>query len=825
MKRFMTHFKIRHPSLYRDIVITFWTGILGLPACYLTINIPHTEVFVDIRWLFGLMAFALVNRFGFAFFVAALLSFFGDHKVPTHIALFGNLAYALPFGIMIRILYRQYFSRLQNPVVFSVVWFATILLGNQLFTTPVIWTLIAFFRNQPILPFVWQGFLLQPFLIESIMVGVISALCMTSIRSHLSLKKSEEHLFTILHSIGDAVITTDSGGMVEMMNPVAETLTGWSITEAKGKPLTQIYNIVNTHTGEPVENPVLTVLEKGIVVDLANHTSLIAKDGTRRHIADSAAPIRKGSNGNIGGVVMVFRDITAEYESREAIRDSEEKYRTLFDLESDAIFLVRNEDGKILEANDSAKRLYGYCRDEFLKMANTQLSAEPEKTMAITKNPPPVVIFRKHKKKDGTIFPVEITTRLFNWRQMDVHIAAVRDITRRVEEENRRKLMESQLRQAQKMEAIGTLAGGIAHDFNNILSPIIGYTELLMDDIPPASNERKNLENILFAASRAKDLVKQILTFSRKTEHERKHVFMQSIVKESLKLMTSTIPASVKIHTDIRKTRPVMADPTHIHQVIINLCTNAWHAIPNEDGKIFVELYETTLTPENSDLHVDAKPGDYAVISVRDTGVGIDSETMKQIFEPYFSTKAIEKGTGLGLSVIHGIVREHRGFITVESSLGAGSEFRVFLPVIPAEEEKSDNISFEDLPGGIERILLVDDEKHILELMNQMLSRLGYKVTTCGDGPQAVEILQNEPDGFDLVITDMTMPNLSGEGLCIKIREIRPDLPVVLCTGYSDRIDDEKVQRLGLAGYLMKPLTKKDVAKTTRRALNGKNLK
>ncbi len=389
--------------------------------------------------------------------------------------------------------------------------------------------------------------------------------------------------------------------------------------------------------------------------------------------------------------------------------------------------------------------------------------------------------------------------------------------------ENERKDMEERLQQSQKMEAVGTLAGGIAHDFNNILFPIIGFSQMIMHDLPKDSPIRNQLQPVLDGAERAKELVQQILSFSRETKQTFKPLKIQLILKEVLKLSRASLPATIKIVKDIpRDIGMVMADPIQIHQIVMNLITNALHSMEESGGELSVVLKELTLT--NDDLSVpDIIPGDYISIVIKDTGTGMDQETLKRIFEPYFTTKSVGKGTGLGLAVVHGIVKNLNGEIVVHSLKGKGSSFTLFLPkIIESDKDKDMELKSTQQLNGDETILLIDDEKPILNMVEQILIRFGYKVISYEKSTKAMSNFEDSPYNFDLVITDMTMPDLTGDKLIVEIKKIRPDIPVILCTGFSEKIADKRVNGIKPDKILMKPSSKDELLKTIRLLLDSK---
>jgi PAS domain S-box-containing protein len=894
-------------------------------------------------------------------------------------------------------------------------------------------------------------------------------------RSEATLRASKERHSIILNAIGDAVIATDADGKVELLNPVAELLTGWTQNEAKGKALAEVFHIVNAKTREKTENPVSKVLREGVVVGLANHTVLIARDGTEYQIADSAAPIKDSDNA-VSGVVLVFRNVTKEYQMRDALKASERYYRGLiYSLHED--ILVIDREYRVTDINNSALQTLGLSRDEAIgrfcyelshgldspchentgtcqgcgllqvfekgevcklhhehidqsgKRRHIDLLCTPlrdkngritqmveaardvsdllatqdalaeseEKYRALFSNAPlpymsldekgcfldvnpawlttlgylkedvlgsPLAAYLhpgfrtpfkakfKTCKKNGHLNGFELKLKHRNGHYIDASFTGrisyhqdgrffqaycvFEDITdRKQAEENLRRLisainhtseaivitdiegsiqytnpaiervtgytaeevlgqnprlfksgkqdeafyrhlwqtilggetwrgrmtnkrkdgslyaeetvispvlndagdaanfvavkrditaeiqMEERLRQSQKMEAIGALAGGIAHDFNNILFPIMGMSELLLQDLPSESPEHANARAIYSAGKRGSELIKQILAFSRQSEGKKIPTHIQQIVKEVIKLSRSTIPSSIEISHQVQADCGlVIADPIQIHQIVMNLITNAYHAVEHNRGSISIQLKETCL--ESDDLvGRPIVPGRYALLIVSDTGTGIDPTVKDKIFEPYFTTKALGKGTGLGLSTVYGIVNQHNGDITVKSEVGMGAAFKVYLPLMSETDSSVSIDPSESLSFGKERILLVDDDAAIAQIEKKMLERLGYQVTSRVSSLDALEAFKANPYAYELIVSDMTMPNMTGDQLARAVLAIRQDIPVVICTGYSEWIDPEKAEVMGIKGFLMKPVLLPEMAKMVRNVLDS----
>ncbi|MBF0273378.1 MAG: PAS domain S-box protein [Magnetococcales bacterium] len=966
---------------------------------------------------------------------------------------------------------------------------------------------------------------MQLFQQEKIQV-VVSIVLDVSTRKSLerSLYETETNHFITLQSIGDAVISTDTRRRVQYMNPVAETLTGWKLDEARNRPLSEVFRMVNSQTGLPVVNPVETVLETGTLVGLASHATLVARDGRESQIADSCSPIRD-AGGTLLGVVLVFRDVTEEYRMRAALQTSEERLQLVLDGTNDGIWdwnirsgaiyfspkaeqmlgfahgelvphfqswvdllhpddrervlsglddhvagrieshsleyrlrtrmgdwvwiqgrgkvVERDAEGKpwrmagtytditvrkgaemelqrmnrALKALSSASEALLHAQDEeqfmttlcqlIVEKAGYRLAwcgfsgqdatqrvvpvaqfgyeigyldslyiswgegasgqgptgrairtglpahardilndpdfapwreqamaqgyrssvslplvsegqpfgalsvyaAEPDAfdgretaflmdlardisfgimalrahannlrlASAIEQTEDMVLVadtggviqyvnqafcrvtgyaatevidqnitildageFKQeiagemwrclamgktwkghflNRKKDGSFFDVESSISPVKSPDGSVrnYVAVHRDITRQLR-------MERQLRQAQKMKAIGTLAGGIAHDFNNLLGIILGYTELVLDKIPATDQNHQDLQDVFLAGKRAKDLVAQLLTFSRMSEGERKTIQVVPILKETIQFMRASVPTTIAIHTHILEPDVVISgDPTQLHQVIMNLCTNASFAMEEKGGSLDITLNTVTLTPDEAGT-LDVAPGLYALLAVQDTGVGIDPEIRDRLFDPFFSTREIGKGTGLGLSVVHGIVTDAKGAIQVFSEIGRGSTFQVFWPLAVERETASETSTTVHRTLEAYRVLFVDDETSIARLGKMQLEQLGYQVECCSDPGLAWKRLQLDSDQYDVIITDQTMPGMTGIELLSRIATLNAGLPSVLCSGKKDPVSPEQMRTLGIRAVLRKPVLKEELGRILYDIFNNREV-
>jgi len=509
-------------------------------------------------------------------------------------------------------------------------------------------------------------------------------------------------------------------------------------------------------------------------------------------------------------------------QAEEALRQSEERYKTLTNNLHVGIYRnIPGSQGYFIEANPAIVEMFGYqSRDEFMAVNVVDLYQNPKDRNKFNERISKYGSVNKYevnlKKKDGTPFVGSVSAVAVKDAngQVKYYDGIIEDITGKRD-------LELQLQQAQKMEAIGTLAGGIAHDFNNILSAMIGYTELSLIDVEKESTLYQNLYEIFRAGGRAKDLVKQILTFSRQAEHELKPVQIKLISKEAIKFLRASLPTTIEIHQDIQSESLVMADPTQIHQLLMNLCTNAGHAMGENGGVLEVRLKDVKLAQEVTVEHPELKPGPYLELTISDTGYGIPAHLLDRIFDPFFTTKEKSEGTGMGLSVVHGIVGSYGGKIIAASEAGKGSTFTIYLPTVERDEAPQP-IAEESIPTGTERILFVDDEPALVKIGKQMLESLGYKVTGRTSSIEALGLFKAKADSFDLVITDMTMPNMTGDELARELIRIKPGIPVILCTGYSARINPQQAAAMGIRAFVLKPVLKMDIAQAIRTVFDKK---
>jgi len=511
-------------------------------------------------------------------------------------------------------------------------------------------------------------------------------------------------------------------------------------------------------------------------------------------------------------------------QAEEALRESEEKYSLLAN-KIPSIVYKGYKDWSVDFFGEKIEQLTGYSANEFnskrIKWIDIIVKEDIESArrsfIQALKTDKSYVRKYRIKSKTGDILWIDDRGQIICDSNGEIEYASGTffDITKT-------KKFEAQLQQSQKLLSLGTLAGGIAHDLNNLLFPIFGFVDMMLQDTLEDSPYQRPLNEVLTAAKRARDLVKQILTFSRQADQELKPVQVQLVLKEVLKLSSSMLPSTIDIKQNIGNDCGfVMADPTQLHQIVMNLVTNAYHAMQDAGGELEVSLKEVDL--DVGDLQDPAMiPGRYICLTVADTGIGIEQPVLNQIFDPYFTTKEKDKGTGLGLSVVHGIVKGYRGDIRVYSEPGKGTVFHVYLPKTITEVEAKETEDIKPIQKGTEQILIVDDEDSTVRMEKQMLEQLGYHVTARTSSIEALEAFRAAPDKFDLVITDMTMPNMTGVELAKEILNIRSNIPIVICTGFSEQMSKDTTKAMGISGFVMKPVLMGEVAKKIREVLDKK---
>ncbi len=512
---------------------------------------------------------------------------------------------------------------------------------------------------------------------------------------------------------------------------------------------------------------------------------------------------------------MVYRknrELKSQIDERkhveESLQETEKRYKVLFDTAADGIY-IHDYDGRLLDFNRVAHERLEYSSEEFIGITFQEIEGEKfnffsSQALKELEEKGHIVRETYHKTCSGKLIPVELSCKRIDYDGRPAILSIARDITRRKE-------METQLRQAQKMEAIGTLAGGIAHDFNNILGIISGYAELLRSDVASIERAAKKINNILTASQRAKNLIRQILTFSSQAEPVLSPVEINSIIKEAVDLLRGSLPSNIEFILDLPDSPSIiMGDATQFQQIIMNLCVNAGHAMKEKGGILRISLVKNNIE-EGYLRNKDLVPGPYFKLSVEDTGCGMPPDVLKRIFDPFFTTRSAGQGTGLGLSVVHGIVKSFGGNISVNSEPEKGTCFDILIPT--SESSAVDTIEEQvQLPGGSEHILFVDDEEELMDMGRQILETLGYKVTTRSSSIDALKCFKEHPERFDLIMCDLTMPNMSGIKLARELNQIRPGIPVIVCSGFSASVNPDFLKDSGISRIALKPLVQKDVA-------------
>lgn len=640
-------------------------------------------------------------------------------------------------------------------------------------------------------------------------------------QAEIAVAERERYLRTILQTTVDGFWVVDGEGRFMNVNEAYCRMSGYTRAEFLTLCISDV---------EANEDPAGTAARIRRITENGSEsfeTRHRRKDGSLFDVQVSATFMAVGT----GQFVCFCRDITERKQAERALRESEAQLKTMFDMAPVGIAQADPETGIWVRVNRKMSEMTGYLPLEMTGMRFNEMTHPEDRERdweafqnLVSDRTKDYRLEKRYLRKDGTVLWVNLNAMVIRDASgRPVHtVAMIEDITGRKRMEEEKAHYEAQLRQAQKMQAIGHLAGGIAHDFNNILSAIIGYTEMAMDSIPDGSSLGDDLKEVLSAGMRAKELVNQILTFSRQSARDPKPVEITYIVKEAGKMLRAMLPATINIRqrSSLSPKSRVLADPTEVHQVIMNLCTNAAHAMAAKGGSLDIALDEILLGDDEPPPHPDLKPGGYIRICVADTGHGMSEETAAQIFDPFFTTKPQGEGTGMGLSVLHGIVQSCGGAVTVRSKEGAGSTFSVYLPVITVDGPETAGSS-RTLTMGKGRILFVDDETPLTHLGQKMLERMGYAVTTANSGREALDRIVSDPYGYDLLITDYTMPRMTGLDLAGEATRIRPEMPVIVCSGHNDTIDEKTAAAFGIEAFVKKPYDWHELSGVIQKTVSG----
>jgi PAS domain S-box-containing protein len=669
-----------------------------------------------------------------------------------------------------------------------------------------------------------------PFLTESLNTSLILVqgfVCVIAITIHVlaaivsekrealeTVRESEKKYRSLFDDATDMIHIVNNNGRIIDANKIEMETLGYSEDEYIGMPLIEI---IHPDYRIEAKNKVEKIF-RGIPIK-GHQTALMSKNGEKIFVEVNTVP--QLSDGKIINAKSIIRDVTERRRMEEALRESEAKFRNIAENSLVGVYII--QDGIFIYVNPKFANIFGYSIEkiinnmQFLQLVYPQdhYIVQEQVNKRVSGAAKSVYYTFRGIKKNREIIHVEIFGSSIILNGKPAATGTMLDITDR-------KRMETNLQQAQKLESIGNLAGGIAHDFNNILSAVLGYTELALDDVQRGSHLEGNLQEIFTAGKRARDLVKQILAFARQSDAERKPIRVDTIAKEVLKLIRSTIPSTIEIREEIESRSLIMGNPSQVHQLLMNLCTNSAQSMEDVGGILKVDLIDVEHSIKTPLPLPELKSGDYIKLTVSDTGPGISPDIIDSVFEPYFTTKGVGEGTGMGLALAHGIVESYGGKITVDSELGKGTVFLIYLPITKKRENYRPNEK-EELPSGTEKILFVDDELPIAKMGSQILERLGYQVTVRTSSDEALELFRSKPGDFDLVISDMTMPNMTGDELAMELIAFRPNIPVILCTGYSKKISEETAFEIGIKAFAYKPLVKSDLAKTIRKVLDESN--
>ena len=644
----------------------------------------------------------------------------------------------------------------------------------------------------------------------------------------MELKESEEKFRTLNEELPNMVFIYKDGKIV-YVNERCKNLIGFTREEIYSAGFDFLSIIVPEHRD--------IIMQKffqhkiGLDVDPYECT-LIGKKNQRIECLQTSKIIHYEGQPAILGIVA---DLTEFKRAQETIRESQSRLSSIITSAMESIITL-DEHRRIQSFNPASEQMFGCTEAEALGQSIDRFIALPNSDKNHNNNSTheqhSIVSILEGRMRaingirvNGEIFPVEASIAKVNAGNEELYTIILRDITERLKSEETQRNLQAQLLQSQKMEAVGSLAGGIAHDFNNILSVIIGNAELVKLKLAPKHRAKKHIEEVISASDRAQELVQQILAFSRKQDTQFRPVRLHYILREGMRLLRASLPASIEIKVDLPLNGPIiLGDATQIHQVIMNLCTNAAQAMEGMDGKLFLRQKNVEFDDRSILFHPDLKKGRYAMFTVQDTGLGMDGFTLKRIFEPFFTTKSPGKGTGLGLAIVHAIIKNHGGAIKVQSQVGKGTQVDVYLPIYEGEDESVKPEKPKESFGHAERIMIVDDEEQLLKTLTETLNGLGYQAFPFIKASEALRAFEKNPSGFDLVITDQTMPHMSGILLAGKIKQARNSTPIVLMTGYDQLEDPKKLEALGIRTVLLKPFRKSVLGETIGKILENEEI-
>lgn len=633
-------------------------------------------------------------------------------------------------------------------------------------------------------------------------------------------RESERRYRFIAENVGDVIWQLDGALHFTYVSPSVRRFLGYSPEELTGGHLFSFLTPESVARVEALRAERADLAGQGMAGERASvELVFIGKDGSTLPM-EVRYSLYFNEAGELVSYQGVARDITERKRAEAALRESEEGYRTAIEHSNDGVAIVQGN--RHVYVNQRFLDMFGFDRSRSFIGKNLFIMVHPEDRARVTalnrKRQQEELVPSRYEFKgvrtDGTIVYVEVSATRIVYQGKPATLAYLRDITGR-------KQAEEELRQAHKMQAIGTLAGGIAHDFSNILSAIIGFSELALRDIEEGNPARRYLELMLKAGMRGRDLTRQILTFSRKSTHSQEPLHLLHLVEETSGLLRATLPTTIRLEVRVfTECDEILADSSQVQQVLLNLATNAAHAMAEKGGSMEIAVSNRMLDAGSSVLQPDMAPGPYVVLGVRDTGCGMSEAVRQRIFDPFFTTKPVGEGIGMGLSVVYGIVRNHRGAIAVSSEPGKGSAFTVFFPHHGRLSEPLSKTA-QPPPRGKERVLLVDDEEIFVEVTQQMLAGLGYEVFATTDCRAALRRFTEAPHYFDLVIADHTMPGMTGADFAGEVLKLRPGMPIIVCTGYSETISPERARAMGIRELAVKPLTTQELARLIRQALEG----